>query len=272
MQGDEKDLSTSEESENHSGMDKYLWLGFPLVVVIWFLYGFYQGELQADSSFDRLNTLFSGLAFWGVIWAIVLQKRELGFQRKELQLTRREVRGQKEQLQAQNVTLKQQRFENTFFSLLDLFASMVDSMNVPQPSAPEMKGREAFILFAHDYERSFNGAELRTNTDMKERSKQAFAAFYSYRQIYIDHYFRTLYHIIRFVDSSEVENKQLYVDLLRAQLSSSEVKLILYNCLSDMGKERFKPLVDKYGLLKNLRKEILSNPGLFDLYEESSSR
>ena len=41
--------------------------------------------------FGAINTLFSGLAFAGVVYAIVLQKRELSLQRQELTLTRMEL-------------------------------------------------------------------------------------------------------------------------------------------------------------------------------------
>lgn len=41
--------------------------------------------------FGAANSLFSGLAFAGVIYAIVLQRQELALQREELTLTRREL-------------------------------------------------------------------------------------------------------------------------------------------------------------------------------------
>lgn len=42
--------------------------------------------------FGAVNTLFSGLAFAGVIYAIFLQRRELELQRYELEMTREELR------------------------------------------------------------------------------------------------------------------------------------------------------------------------------------
>ncbi len=47
---------------------------------------------QFGDMFGGLNALFSGLAFLGVIYAIFLQKEELGLQRKELELTRKELK------------------------------------------------------------------------------------------------------------------------------------------------------------------------------------
>jgi signal transduction histidine kinase len=42
--------------------------------------------------FGAVNTLFSGLAFAGVIYAVFLQRRELELQRYELEMTREELR------------------------------------------------------------------------------------------------------------------------------------------------------------------------------------
>ena len=42
-------------------------------------------------SFGMTNALFSGLAFAGVVYAILLQRQELALQREELQLTRQEL-------------------------------------------------------------------------------------------------------------------------------------------------------------------------------------
>lgn len=41
--------------------------------------------------FGGVNALFSGFAFLGVIYAIILQREELKLQRKELELTRKEL-------------------------------------------------------------------------------------------------------------------------------------------------------------------------------------
>lgn len=47
---------------------------------------------QFGDMFGGLNAFFSGLAFLGVIYAILLQREELSLQRKELELTREELK------------------------------------------------------------------------------------------------------------------------------------------------------------------------------------
>ena len=45
--------------------------------------------------------------------------------------------------------------------------------------------------------------------------------------------------------------------MLRAQLSRYELVWLYYNGLSDNGNEKMKPLMEKYAMLKNLRKELI---------------
>jgi len=79
-----------------------LWalLALGVIVVIWYNYPAFVryiqpelGELsergQFGDSYGGLNTLFSGLAFLGIIVAIFLQMKELGLQRKELKAVAR---------------------------------------------------------------------------------------------------------------------------------------------------------------------------------------
>jgi hypothetical protein len=75
--------------------------------------------------FGAVNTLFSGLAFAGVIYAIFLQSEELALQRTELQLTRDELAkataAQSEQAQA----LLESAKINALSSQLSMFTNLV---------------------------------------------------------------------------------------------------------------------------------------------------
>ena len=86
----------------------------------------------------------------------------------------------------------------------------------------------------------------------------------------MSHYFRTLYHIIKFVDKSTIENKKQYTSIVRAQLSSYEQVMLFYNCLHDNGNEKFKPLIEKYSLFKNLDTSLIFNQQHLDEYEDSA--
>jgi hypothetical protein len=265
----------SLEKANLTGFG--IWIVLGVIILVWGAYWIWVAPLVTESKFDPLNALFSGLAFWGVIYAILLQKSELALQRKELELTRGEVRGQKEQLEAQNLTLRQQRFENTLFSLLELFNGIVNSMEITrsrtigEASFTLAKSRDCFRLLIQDYTRGYV-AEQGQHSDWGHRTLcvSAYETFANFRQSLIGHYFRTLYNIVKFIDTSNIDNKQIYINILRAQLSSSELTLLFYNCISKYGSEKFRPLVEKCGLLENMDFSTLLDPKHRELFNESA--
>lgn len=75
---------------------------------------------------------------------------------------------------------------------------------------------------------------------------------------YFDHYFRHLYRIVKFVDTTpflpknDFETRYNYIGILRAQLSRNELIFLFYNGLSCYGNEKFKELIEKYSILKIL--------------------
>ncbi|MVO08230.1 hypothetical protein GOQ30_03505 [Flavobacterium sp. TP390] len=82
------------------------------------------------------------------------------------------------------------------------------------------------------------------------------------------HYYRNLYRLIKIVDEKKFSNniiedykiKYSYTSIIRAQLSDAEINWLFLNCLSDKGYKKFKPLVEKYSLLKiiNLNDEVFN--------------
>lgn len=222
--------------------------------------------------FGGVNALFSGLAFGGVVFAILLQRKELILQRKELKFTRAEFEGQKIQLEAQNKTLQKQNFENTFFELLRLQNEITQSIDLVDSSNKITKGRDCFRVFYTRFIKSWNKAHPdHQGEHQKDRINKTYLAFYQTYQSEFGHYFRSLYNMVKFVDISHVEDKRLYTNLIRAHLSSYELALLFYNALSDMGRDKFKPLIEKYSLLKTVPETELLNPkDHIDLYDRNA--
>jgi len=220
--------------------------------------------------FGAVNALFSGLAFAGLIFTIVLQKKELALQREELTQTREELKGQKEQLEEQNKTLKIQRFENTFFNMLSQFQEVVSGITYTQDSGGKTKVYKGRELFYEGFE----------NLEVKIREEGLFvenAKFDSLRECiekeglqgyasvemptYFDHYFRLLYRMLKFVETTDLiekdKEKYEYTSMIRAILSRYELVWLYYNGLSVYGNKKLKPLIEKFCMLKNLRTELL---------------
>jgi len=68
----------------------------------------------------------------------------------------------------------------------------------------------------------------------------------------LGHYFRHLYHLIKFVDSHCDRNAQSYVDIVQAQMTTDELYLTAINGISHFGRKRFLPLLGKYNFFENL--------------------
>ena len=243
---------------------------------------------QFGDVFGALNALFAGLAFAGVIWAIRLQQKGLKFQQKELELQREELAGQKEQLEAQNQTLQKQNFESSFFQLLGLHNDIVNSMKVSvhwEMKPIVYQGRQCFAYLLYEFRYNYGGAEERFYAEWKENPDEArqvrlqwinekYEELFDKYQLQVGHYFRNLYNFVKFVDQEsdfpkDHKDKKFYTNLIRAQLSSAELGLLFYNCLSERG-DKFEKLVVKYALLEDMDFKVLINGEHKSLYDESA--
>lgn len=233
------------------------------------------GELSISNSgvfgdsFGLLTSLFSGLAFAGLIITIVMQRDELALQRQELNLTREELSGQKQEMQAQNETLKVQRFENTFFKMLEFLENCRHDVFYQGFQRPSVEGRDAIKSLYEAFTNGFLCSWIQDNDFnqkrvFKEECKSLEGISKQYSNFYIKYgdelgqYYRTLYNLLKLVDRADfIEDQSVYTNLVRAQLSRYELLLLFYNCLSVYGSEKMCPLVKQYHILKHLESGML---------------
>lgn len=210
---------------------------------------------QFGDMFGGLNALFTALAFAALIYTVLLQRDELSLQRRELA-------GQRKQLREQNRTFRLQSFENTFFQLLALHHQIVGAITI-DGSAGMHRGRDAFELYyaairtRYGKERG-TGRRDATSLDELNTVDAIYLREYEKRQADFGHYFRNLYHTLKLVEGSvTAEDKRQYAGFVRAQLSTFELLCLFYNCLSQQGVQKFKPLAERYALFKNLPQHLL---------------
>ena len=216
--------------------------------------------------FGAVNALFSGLAFAGILIALYMQKHELELQRKELSATREELKGQKEQLEIQNKTSEKQRFENTFFQLLDVHHKIIIDL---EHSGKNSGGgcqelQELYGTLSWEYK---NDEERHKNEN--ELINEAYNKLPKRWHRKINYCFGNLYTIINFVHNESIVDKKFYTDIIRSQLSPYELVLLFYYGLSGKSKEGFYPLVNSYSLLKDLNKSLLFDPDHDEIYSDS---
>jgi hypothetical protein len=230
--------------------------------------------------FGAINSLFAGLAFAGIIFTILLQRKELQLQRDELSSTRGVF-------EKQNDMLSQEKFESTYFQMLSLFHSIVNSIDIRRnnPEKTIIKtGRDCFETFYKELNIAVNNLIERENNKI-DLIYQSYITkdtlpihFYieAYELVYIkhrsdlSHYFRTFYHIIKLIDNSDLKIKKQYTSIARAQLSSYEQILLFYNCLHQNGSEKFKPLIERYSLFKNIDYTLLFSQSHLNQYEQTA--
>ena len=228
-------------------------------------------------SFGAVNALISAFAFAGVFVTFWLQRKELDLQRQEL-------KAQREEFTQQNKTLKLQRFENTFFHMMelqqqivnDLFIKVSDKEDVWEDSSlsggrdrkevivdNSVRGRQVVDYIYNHYENGHFRRGVYVNLYEKGLEGYEKSPYLSL----LDHYFRHLYTILRYVDETDAfdvndegdvdeeytyRQKYHYTTIVRATLSRYELLMLYYNGLSKFGKEKLKPLIERYCLLNNL--------------------
>lgn len=96
--------------------------------------------------------------------------------------------------------------------------------------------------------------------DTEKRLKSIYSSFFQKYHYAIGHYYRHLFHILKFASDFQNTNKgcdnisKKYVDFVQAQMSSFELTLLFYNSLSS---PRLLDLLVQYNFLDNLAEEEL---------------
>ena len=212
------------------------------------------------SAWSLAGLFFIYVAFIGQKQQLINQQIEILYSQAEIKATRFELEGQKEQLIEQNGTLRQQRFENTFFQLLTSHNSIVESIDLRRWSAQTLsysvssQGRDCFQVFYDRFTKQCS------NDFSFQNTLDNYLDFYHTQQADLGHYFRNMYHILKLIKETDyIKNKKRYSNLLRAQLSSYELAILFYNGLGKFGKDKFKPMIEEFSFLKNIDDNLILN-------------
>ena len=262
-----------------------LWLLYPLILK--FVVGIDAENLGLwGDQFGGFNALFSGLAFAGLILTLYFQSNELALQREELGLQRAEQKEatqqleqqakqleiQAEQLKAQNRLALVQAFENGFFNILQSFDQYKAQTTIPTSSKdkPPLVGQDAYKEICKTLLRRSGGlystGEIYSATEFRER---LYPALWKDSQTKLEPYFRLIEAICHKIESFNSENREQYVNLLKARLSSDDLVLISIHCAANNTSARLIRYVQKFDLLeyaddKNLR----THSGIFNVIKE----
>ena len=167
-----------------------------------------------------------------------------------------------------------ERFESNFFELLHFHQEITNGLLLKcnmktRPS--EEKGRDVFQLL---YEGTIiTGGYVGIKDIIKSNVNNWNDKYLNSPIGFLDHYFRLLYRILKYIDDSQKKIPEMtlskryeYTSIVRATLSQYELVLLFYNCLSSNGREKFKPLIERYAIFNNLRVELLATDREKELY------
>lgn len=229
---------------------------------------------QFGDLFGSVNALFSGLAFAGLVITIIQQ-------RHDLQLQGEAINQSKKDINQQNETMKIERFENTFFKILEVQQSIVNDLCAADSHSEWVKQDEpngtfakeiltkdeycgrnlfyyVFVLCNHKLANQIFPNKMSASglsEVIKFRGKACFDDYMTTTMF--DHYFRHLYTILKFIEENdwlgEIKQYQ-YATFVRATLSRYELVMLYYNGFFH---PKMKKMMEKYCLLNNIRKDLL---------------
>lgn len=181
-------------------------------------------------SFGILTSLFSGLAFSGMIITILLQKEELKLQRQELSETRKEIKEQKDIFRIQS-------FNDSFYRLLSFYKQNLSDISLfVEDQNKRLIGIEVLSYLLRKLQNSFSKYKFQGYPeDEDEQLEQDYALFLEIQKNLItqSRYVNTVKSIYALIDTqlTTKEEKDVYRDLFASQLTIYEVKYLFYECL-----------------------------------------
>jgi hypothetical protein len=225
---------------------------FAGIIIIWSLWWMLARRFSANCTeagqmgdmFGSLNVLFTGLAFWGLVYSIILQRRELEETKKKAE---EEIALQKEQLELakkQSTEMQEQaemqKFDSGFWQRFRLLGDTIERVRGPDGTT---SGRTAIRLFSKGV--TIVNCAFKDNPEPHPVLRNQITNYE-----FLRHYYLMLLFLLRYVDEARIENsvKIEYAKAIRATLSTEEIKLIEYESLSD-DKHGFKYYIEKYAFL-----------------------
>jgi len=148
-----------------------------------------------------------------------------------------------------------------FFDLMSVAGSVCSDISIRKinkSSGTESftTGKSAFSNLFYRYRRAYNA---NTSTNEDEKMQSAFKELYSSQGSKFGHYFRLIYNILEFLNTSKMpyEEQKKLSDLLRATLNRYEMVVLFYNILGKKEHAPFKKLVENFEFLKGMDEDLL---------------
>jgi len=236
--------------------------------------------------FGLVNSLLTALTFLFIILNFYEQRKQIKLMHEEIQITKKDVKLTEETLlltkkelviqqkltETQSDYLEKQSFENSFFNFLSLHNSILDGMKINDIHGL-VEGRQCFdYVFSYlkkVYEVQNKNNQKHSSLNEKHQSdiQSSYATVFEKNENILDVYYRRMYNLVDFVyvhGKDNVIDAKRYSRIIRAQLSTNELALLFYDCLTPP-KKQFIKFVKEYDLLKGLTDKSLIIPDHWEL-------
>ncbi|GAB2940315.1 hypothetical protein [Aquaspirillum soli] len=251
-------------STGHTKFDRYA-ISFALiilvVVVIFYFANFNHGLSKDNGDWGTfgdfiggtLNPIFSLLAFLALLRTIRLQSKEMELTREEMELTRDELKRAAEAQEKTQLVLDEQlkitavqKFEATFFLLLDQHHQMLESISQKQKGGFSQLEITSSSVFEHgDSSLSYQKTILQDDSRLVK--------YLNFLHLFIVFLNKNIHLIVK-IDQSTPEanltpNNNVYIELIKYSLSSEVLQLL---AIYSFDSPEHKALIEKYCLLENI--------------------
>ena len=215
--------------------------------------------------------IFTLISSIGVILTLRMQQKQLEMQGEELQNSIEEMQETRKVMIEQGETMTLQRFESTFFNMVSLHNEITKSLSFEDNKISVTRhGIETFRVLldiARDRHKTLHGTK---QTHVEKLQSTYGVIYHDVGEYRFGQYFRNLYALVKFVDEAAIkeEDKERYIEIIKAQLSTYESTVLLYHCFCVWGYGyKLLPLAQKYDLIANLDERLLFNDGDMDIVE-----
>ncbi len=212
-----------------------------LACVVVYLWRF-SGELSSEQEiFGQFGEYLGGVvgtlvSLFSLVYIFKTYRKQVDFSEHEIELSYK------------------QQFEASLFSLLQNQRSSLLSLTNGTIKGNDFINKVCEDLQVRLMEREYDLESITYENRFQEED----IVCSIYEQVYniygsqLGHYYRNLFHLLSYVEHSDIEDKKQYIDLIQAQLSNAELFVLFYNGISRYGKKKLFPLLEKYGLLENV--------------------
>lgn len=212
-----------------------------------------------------LNPIFSLLALFALLATIALQNHEMELTRTELQRAAAAQERTQKELAEQAHTLKKQKFEDTFFSLLDQLNLVLNNLTEYKSNTKTNRIEDIVLYFF-----GFEGRKYSRHCITLSASKPDLLT----KNQILNQYFRILYQILKFIavncdnttltgefssqsimENNSSKNELFYSNIVRSFITEDLYYLLAINCYAASNNDQYmtyRRLIERFHFLEHI--------------------